>query len=96
LGQWFLLLSLSQAADLATTWWGYRAGTHEANPFVTALVAHGDFLAYGAVKAALVVAMILLFRTRRTRLIRRGVQGVSIAFCLVAILNTVGIVFASA
>jgi hypothetical protein len=95
LGQWFLLLGMSQAADVLTTWWGFRAGTHEANPFVAALLAHGDFLAYGAVKAALVLAMILLFRTHGSRVIRRGIQGISIAFCVVALLNAIGIVIAS-
>ena len=86
-----MLLGLSQAADLATTWWGFRAGVPESNPFVAGLLARGDLLTYAAVKVSLVLAMFLLFRARRSHATMRGVQLVSVAFCLIALLNTIGI-----
>lgn len=86
-----MLLALSQAADLGTTWWGFRAGVHESNPIVAGLLARGDLLTYAAIKAGLVLAMFLLFRARRSILTIRAVQLVSVAFCGIAFLNTVGI-----
>jgi hypothetical protein len=91
MGSWFLLLSLSQAADLATTWWGFRAGVPETNPMVAVLLRGGEFFAYAGVKAALVLAMVLLVHANRSRVTIRGVQAVAVAFTLVAILNAVGI-----
>jgi len=85
------LLALSQAADLATTWWGFRLGIRESNPVVAGLLAHGDLLTYAAVKAGLVLAMFLLFKAHRSLLTARGVQLVSVAFCAIALLNTIGI-----
>ena len=86
-----MLLSFSQAADLVTTWWGFRAGVREANPVVAGLLAQGDVAVYAAVKAGLVLAMFLLFRAHRSLATRRGVQMVSVAFCAIALLNTIGI-----
>jgi len=58
------------------------------------MLSHGDFIAYAAVKVGLVLAMLLLFRAHRSRLTARGVQGVAVGFCAVALLNTLGIVSA--
>jgi len=91
LGPWFLLLALSQTADLATTWWGWRVGVPESNPFVAGLLARGELLTYAAVKVSLVLAFFLLFRARRSPVTMRGVQLVSVAFCVIAVLNTIGI-----
>jgi hypothetical protein len=94
LGPWFLVLSFSQAADLVTTWWGFRSGVPEMNPFVARLLTGGELFEYAAVKAGLVAAMVLLFHAHRSRLNKHGIQAVSIAFCLVALLNAIGILTA--
>jgi hypothetical protein len=84
-------LALSQAADLGTTWWGFRVGVRESNPVVAGMLARGDLLTYAAVKAGLVLAMFLLFRARRSIVTIRAVQLVSLGFCAIAFLNTIGI-----
>ena len=63
----------------------------ESNPVVAAMLARGDLLTYAAVKAGLVLAMFLLFRARRSVVTVRAVQLVSVGFCAIAFLNTVGI-----
>jgi hypothetical protein len=85
---------LSQAADVVTTWWGFRVGLHESNPLVAGFLARGDLVTYAAAKAGLVLAMFLLFRARRSILVLRGVQLVSVAFLGIASLNALGILSA--
>ena len=79
---------------MVTTWWGFRVGLHESNPLVAGFLARGDLGTYAAAKAGLVLAMFLLFRARRSVVVLRGVQLVSVAFFGIAFLNAVGILSA--
>lgn len=80
-----------QTGDLATTWLGLRAGIAEDNPVVRAALAHGDFVLFGAVKLALLAALLLLALRSRRRLTWRGLQVVALAFLVVSALNAAGL-----
>ncbi len=98
---WPVLLALAQVWDVASTWLSLRAGVPEQNPLVRAVLAHGDFVAFLALKLALVAALlVLVVATSRHLRVRRmawlSVQGLAVAFTAVAVLNTVGVVLAVA
>lgn len=94
---WTALLAGAQAGDVATTWLGLRRGVPEGNPIVSALLAHGDFLAFGLIKLALVAALAALLAA--AGLHRRGgievaawraTQGLAVVFTAIAAANTAG------
>ena len=83
---------------MLTTWVGFRAGVPEGNPLVRAALAHGSFIAFGAIKAALVVALLglLWFTGRHLRGVAymatwRVVQGITLVFVAVAAGNAAGL-----
>ncbi|HEX6350244.1 MAG TPA: DUF5658 family protein [Candidatus Dormibacteraeota bacterium] len=94
---WPLFLALAQASDVASTWLSLKAGVPEQNPLVRALLAHGDFLGFLAIKLALVLALLVLVvvtgrNLRVHRVTWMAVQGLALAFAAVAALNTLGVV----
>jgi hypothetical protein len=94
---WPLLLTLAQVSDVASTWLSLKSGAPEQNPVVRALLAHGDFVSFLAVKLALVAALLILVvaTSRHLRVHRAAwfaVQGLAVAFTAVAALNTLGVV----
>jgi len=91
---WTVLLSAAQAGDVLTTWVGLRIGVPEGNPLVRAALAHGSFIAFGAIKTALVASLLgLLWFTGRhlSGVVHvatwRVVQGITVVFMAVAIGN---------
>jgi len=96
---WPLLLALAQVSDVASTWLSLKSGAPEQNPVVRAVLDHGDFLAFLAVKLALVAALLILVvaTSRHLRVHRAAwfaVQGLAVAFTAVAAMNTLGVVLA--
>jgi uncharacterized protein DUF5658 len=94
---WPLLLALAQVSDVASTWLSLKSGVPEENPVVRAVLVHDDFVAFLAVKLALVAALlILVVATSRHLRVHRvawfAVQGLAVAFMAVAALNTLGVV----
>jgi hypothetical protein len=94
---WTVLLSAAQAGDLVTTWIGLRIGVPEGNPLVRAALAQGSFIAFGAIKAALVASLLglLWFTGRHLRGVAhlatwRVVQGITLVFMALAISNAAG------
>ena len=95
---WTVLLAAAQAGDVATTWLGLRLGIPEGNPAVRAALDHGSFLAFGAIKLALVIGIaFLLWITGRHlrgivhRATWRSVQVLTVVFTAVAAANAAGI-----
>ena len=95
---WMLLLAGAQAGDVATTWLGLRLGIPEGNPAVRAALAHVSFLAFGAIKLALVTGIVILLwvtgqhlRGVVHRATWRSVQLLTVVFTAVAAANAAGI-----
>jgi hypothetical protein len=94
---WTVLLSAAQAGDVLTTWVGLRIGVPEGNPLVRAALAHGSFIAFGAIKATLVASLLglLWFTGRHLRGVVhvatwRVVQAITVVFMAVAVGNAAG------
>lgn len=94
---WTALLGAAQAGDLLTTWVGLRVGVPEGNPLVRAALAHGSFIAFGAIKGALVASLLglLWFTGRHLKGVAhlatwRAVQGITLVFVAVAAGNAAG------
>jgi Domain of unknown function (DUF5658) len=95
---WTGLLAGAQAGDLATTWLGLRFGVPEGNPLVQSILARGDFLLFGAVKLALVLALGALLAATGMRLqgrvdraTWRVTQALACIFVAIAAANTAGV-----
>lgn len=97
--RWTVLLAAAQAGDLLTTWVGLRLGVPEGNPLVRAALAGGSFLAFGAIKVALVGALlgVVWYTGRHVRgsaaiASWRALQGVTVVFVAIAAANAAGMV----
>jgi uncharacterized protein DUF5658 len=88
---WSAALVTSQAGDLLTTWLGLRAGIAEDNPLVRSVLANGDFLLFGAVKLALVTALLVLALRSRWPFTRWGLQLLAVGFTAVTLMNGFGL-----
>jgi hypothetical protein len=83
---WFLLVGLSQLADLATTWLSLAVGLRENNPLVAATLAGGHFPLYGLVKLGLVTVLGVAILSGRSEALA-GARVVVAIFVAVALAN---------